>query len=306
MAWLTFSPNALAQISVHFQANASVTEARIVLAHIAVIKPAGSAADTIGKLPVAAAPAPGKTKQLSTVSVISSLRNRPEVAEVDWQGSPNITVERKGNHLSQEQIQKIITDYLQENSAKLKSEVQFTAARGPEQLILPAGQLSWKVTPSNSDILGSSSFSIFFTVDGKPAGNCVVRGKLDSFADILTAARTLHKGDVIKEEHLTLKRQNLAGLEDPFMQPEKIVSMQLGRTVSSGKPLTQKDLVAPALIKDGEMVKIYARKGSLELSTGGIAKADGRLGETIKVKNISSSKLVHCRVDGPGIVSVNF
>jgi flagella basal body P-ring formation protein FlgA len=306
MAWLTFAPDALAQISVNFQANASVAEARIVLADIAVIKPAGSAADTIGKLPVAAAPAPGKTKQLSTVSVISSLRNRPEVAEVDWQGSPTITVERKGNHISQEQIQQIVAAYLQENSAKLKSEVQFTATRTPEQLILPTGQLRWKVTPSNPDILGSSSFSIFFTVDGKPAGNCVVRGKLDSFAEILTAARTLHKGDVIKEEHLALKRQSLAGLEDPFIHPEQIVDMQLARTVNAGKPLTLKDIIAPALIKNGEMVKIYARKGSLELSTGGIAQADGRLGETIKVKNISSSKLVHCRVDGPGIVSVNF
>lgn len=303
---LTFYSNADAQISVNFQANASVTAAKIVLADIAVIKPTGSAADAIGQLPVAAAPAPGKTKQLSTVSVITSLRNRPEVADVDWQGSQSIVVERKGNQISQEQMQQIVTDYLLENSAKLQAQVEFTAVRSPQQLVLPAGQLSWKVTPSNPNIIGSSSFSIFFTVDGKPAGNCVVRGRLNTFSDILTAVKTLHKGDVIKEEHLALQRQNLAGFEDPFQDQELIIGMQVARTVNAGKPLTQKDIVSPPIIKDGEMIKIFARKGTLLLSTSGIAQSDGRLGETIKVKNISSNKLIHCRVDGPGIVSVDF
>jgi len=303
---LTFFSNADAQISVSFQANASVTAAKIVLADIAVIKPTGSAADAIGQLPVAAAPAPGKTKQLSTVSVITSLRNRPEVADVDWQGSQSIVVERKGNQISQEQMQQIVTDYLLENSAKLQAQVEFTAVRSPQLLVLPAGQLSWKVTPSNPNIIGSSSFSIFFTVDGKPAGNCVVRGRLNTFSDILTAVKTLHKGDVIKEEHLALQRQNLAGLEDPFQDQELIIGMQVARTVNAGKPLTQKDIVSPPIIKDGEMIKIFARKGTLLLSTSGIAQSDGRLGETIKVKNISSNKLIHCRVDGPGIVSVDF
>jgi flagella basal body P-ring formation protein FlgA len=303
---LTFYSNADAQISVNFQANASVTAAKIVLADIAVIKPTGSAADAIGQLPVAAAPAPGKTKQLSTVSVITSLRNRSEVADVDWQGSQSIVVERKGNQISQEQMQQIVTDYLLENSAKLQAQVEFTAVRSPQQLVLPAGQLSWKVTPSNPNIIGSSSFSIFFTVDGKPAGNCVVRGRLNTFSDILTAVKTLHKGDVIKEEHLALQRQNLAGFEDPFQDQELIIGMQVARTVNAGKPLTQKDIVSPPIIKDGEMIKIFARKGTLLLSTSGIAQSDGRLGETIKVKNISSNKLIHCRVDGPGIVSVDF
>ena len=59
-------------------------------------------------------------------------------------------------------------------------------------------------------------------------------------------------------------------------------------------------------IKEGDLVSIFARKGALNLSTKGLAKTDGRLGETIQVKNISSNKVIHCRVDGPGIVSVEF
>jgi flagella basal body P-ring formation protein FlgA len=49
-----------------------------------------------------------------------------------------------------------------------------------------------------------------------------------------------------------------------------------------------------------------ARKGTMQLSASGLAKTDGRLGESIGVKNISSNKMIHARVAGPGIVTVEF
>jgi len=82
--------------------------------------------------------------------------------------------------------------------------------------------------------------------------------------------------------------------------------MQVARTVNAGTVLEQAHIAAPPIVKDGEMVKIFARKGALQLSTSGLAKTDGRLGEIIQVKNIGSNKLIHCRVDGPGMVSVEF
>jgi flagella basal body P-ring formation protein FlgA len=304
---LVFPLAAAAQISVNFQAKASITAAKIVLADIAVIQPAGDEADKIGQLPVTAAPAPGTAKELTTVTVITSLRNRPEVADVDWQGSETIVVQRKGNRVTQEQLQKIIADYLQENVAKLpKADIRFSAVKVPEALILPMGELKWRVTPSNPDIMGSSSFSIFFTVDGKPAGNCLVRGKLEAMADVATAIVTLHKGDLITADKISMERRSLDRLDNPILNKEQLIGKQMERTLTVGKPIEQKDIAAPAVIKDGEMVKMIARKGSLQISTSGIAKTDGRLGETIQVKNIGSSKLVHCRVDGPGIVSVEF
>ncbi len=302
-----FSLEAVAQISVRFQANASVIGPRIVLADIATIQPAGSEAEKIGRLPVASAPAPGAAKELYTVSVITSLRNRPEVADVDWQGSPSITVQRKGTRISQQQLQQIIADYLKENSASLpKGEIRFTVLRSPEQLTLPFGTLRWKVTPSRADLMSSSSFSIFFTVDDKPAGNCLVRGKLEAITNVATAAIPLHKGDQITEGKIAMRRQSLSGLDKPFLAKDQLLGMQMDRTVSKGEVIEKNHVVPPSIIKDGEMVKIFARKGMLQLSASGIAKTDGRLGETIRVKNISSNKVVYCQVDGPGIVSVEF
>jgi len=307
VCFLTFPLDAVAQISVNFQAKANVADTKILLVDIATITPAGVEADAIGQLPVGLAPAPGMGKELSTVSVITSLRNRSEVAKVDWQGSETIAVYRQGNRISQEQLQQIIADYLQENSAKLpKAEIRFTSIRQPEKLTVPVGKLSWKVTPSHPEILGSSSFSISFTVDGKTAGNCLLRGKLEALADVATAEVTLHNGELITKDKISLKQQNIAGLDKPFLTVEQLLGMQVARTVNAGKAIEQKHIVSPPLVKDGDQVKIFARKGELQISTNGIAKANGRLGETIRVKNISSNNLIYCRVDSPGIVSVEF
>lgn len=304
---LTLPPTALAQTSVNFQAKVTVTGPRIVLADIAVIQPEGSDAEKIGRLPVTSAPPPGGTIELTTASVITSLRNRPEIAAVDWQGSETIAVQRKGNRISQEQLQKIIGDYLQEHAARLpKAEIRFTALRVPEKLTLPTGELSWKVTPSNPEIMSSSSFSILFSVDGKPAGNYVVRGKLEAIAEVATAAVMLQKGDVISADKISMERRPLDKFDNPILTKEQLLGMQMDRPLAPGKIIEQKYIVSVPVIKMEEMVKIIARKGELQISTSGVAKAEGRAGETIRVKNISSNKLIYCRVDGPGTVSVEF
>ena len=291
LPWLLFDPlSAAGQISVHFKANAAVAGPRIVLADIAEITPASPEANEIGHLPVGSAPAPGKSKELSTVTVINSLRNRAEAADVDWQGSPTIVVERPSTIMSQEQLRQIIAAYLSENSTKLPSaEVRFTSIRAPKTLTLPAGELSWKVTPSRPGIMGSSSFSIALFVDGKPAGTCVVRGRLEVVAEVVTAAATLHKGDFITKANIVLQRQDIGGIDNPIMASEEILGKQAARTVNAGTILERKHIVLPPVVKEGELLKILAHKGALHIATSGIARSDGRMGENIPVKNISSN-----------------
>jgi flagellar basal body P-ring formation protein FlgA len=298
---------AAAQISVDFQPTAAVSGSRILLADIARIKPQGPETEALGQLPVAVAPSPGNSKELYVVSVINSLRNRPEVAGVDWQGSKTIVVQRKNTTLTQEQIQQIIADYLKENSARLPgTDYRFSILRAPKMLTLPAGKLSWKVTPSRPGIIGSTNFAITLSVDDKPAGTCVVRGKLEAVSVVVVAATTLHKGEMITEANIVMQRQDIGENDKPFRNREQILGMQVARTINAGTILQQEQIVLPAVVKHGEMVKIFARKGALQLSTSGVTKADGRPGEIIAVKNISSNKIVQCRVDGPGTVSVEF
>lgn len=300
-------PAAAEQLAVSFQAQAEVNDSRVVLADIAKIWPTGPEADRVGQLPVATLSTPGAQKELSTVAVITSLRHRPEVRDVDWQGSETILVERAGQRIDQARLQAMIETWLGEQADRLdRGEVRLTGFRAPETLLLPPGELGWTITPSRPDILSSSNFTLAFTVDGKPAGNCVVRGRLEALAEVVVAARALRRGDTIDADMLRLDKQRIDRLNGPFFATADLLGKEVTRAVGAGQAIEQAHIGAPAVIHSGDLVRIYARKGALNISTQGQARTDGRLGETIQVKNITSNKLIHCRVDGPGTVSVEF
>lgn len=297
----------VAALEVVFQPNATVSGATVRLSDIAVISPAGDAANLLGRHLVTTAPAAGRTRGLKAVSIISSMRHIPETENVFWKGSDTITVKREGIHIGKDQLQQIIAGYLQQNLAKLpRAEIRFTSMRAPSELMLPVGELTWKVTPSKPEIIGSSSFSILFKVDGKTVKNCTVRGKLEALADVVTAKVNLRRGEIILPDQIKMTRLNLAELENPYQSPELVLGMEVTRTIRAGRVIDQRHVVPPPVIKKGELVKIFASKGHLRISTTGIAKTDGRSGDIIRVKNINSNKLIHCRVDAPGFVSVEF
>nr|WP_321468829.1 flagellar basal body P-ring formation chaperone FlgA [uncultured Desulfobulbus sp.] len=297
----------LARVAVRFQENATVTGPRIVLGDIAQISPTGKQGQTLALLPIASSPAPGKSKDLYTVSVINSLRNRKEVGDVDWQGSPSISVTRLASKISRAQIEAILGQFLQQNSNRLpKAEIRLTVLHAPDELIFPKGALSWKVMPSRAAILGSSSFSIAFAVDGQPAGNCVVRCRLAALGEVAVAALPLRKGEIIGERSIRMEKRDLTGLDDPYRSKTPLIGLEAARTISAGTVLDHEIIAAPSIIKSGEMVTIIALKGPMRLSAKGLAKENGREGEMIRVKNISSNKVIYCRVNRPGVVTVEF
>ena len=134
----------------------------------------------------------------------------------------------------------------------------------------------------------------------------MVRGRLEALAEVVVATRALRRGDTIDADMLRLDKQRIDRLNGPFFATADLLGKEVTRAVGAGQAIEQAHIGAPAVIHSGDLVRIYARKGALNISTQGQARTDGRLGETIQVKNITSNKLIHCRVDGPGTVSVEF
>ncbi|NLX19582.1 MAG: flagellar basal body P-ring formation protein FlgA [Desulfobulbus sp.] len=298
-----------ATITVDFHKTAVVTAARVVLADIADISPDSDQSDRIGRLVVGVAPPPGKTREIQATAVITGLRNRPETADVQWQGSPTTVVERKTQILRQNQFFDIITAYIDENSSHLPKnaeEIRFIPIHAPAEVMVPPGKLSWKVVPSRPGIIGSNSFAIHLLVDGKPAGTQVVRGRLEIKAEVAVTVTGVQRGDLLSAANVTMQQQDITGIDTPFTEISEVIGKQMARTLPAGTVLKADHLVLPPVVKDGEMVKILARKKTMLVSAHGLARANGRIGEMIAVKNISSNKTIHARVEGPGTVTVEF
>ena len=296
-----------ATLTVTFAGQATVTDDKILLGDIAQFSPTDQSGKALSQLVIANSPAPGKSKTLQTPSVITSLRNNTHASDVQWTGKREVVIHRQAIKITSDQLYKIIAEFLAENKEKIPSgDIRFTSMRAPSELFLPYGKLTWRVTPSRPNITDSSSFSIFFKVNGKPANNCTVRGRIEVLTDIAVAAETIRKGMVIKAEHITMKRKNIVTADHPIYRPENLIGMQAARTIGAGKIIEQDHITAPPVIATGDLVKVIAGKGNLSISTKGVARSAGIIGDTIRVKNMRSNKLIYARVEGPGMVSVEF
>jgi flagella basal body P-ring formation protein FlgA len=305
MIFFVTSPGFCLDIQLHPEA--VVTKNIILLGDVATISPDNIEAGKWAEQKISRAPAPGENKAVQSSSLISSLGHIDGSETIHWSGAETIIVKRQGIELRKEQLKQIVAEFLQHNRKNLPdAALRFTSVRAPEKIVLPTGNLSYTVTPSKPGIIGSSSFSIIFRVNGKTVKNCTVRGKLEAMAEVATARANIRKGSIITADQLTMTSQDISKLDTPYPSINQVVGMLAKRTIRAGRAIDNKNVEQPPVIAKGEPVKIFAGKGGLEISTKGIAIMNGRLGEYIRVKNISSNKLVYCKVDAPGIVSVEF
>lgn len=116
-------------------------------------------------------------------------------------------------------------------------------------------------------------------------------------ARVPLARRDLAAGETLSTADLEWGRATLTEL-DVVTQPQQADGLQARAPLRRGQPLPQKRLEAPRLVRRGERVDIVAQDAGVEVRAPGEALDDGRKGETIRVRNRSSGKLVRGQVVG--------
>ena len=294
-------------LDVQLHEKALVSAPFVLLGDIASITPEGSEAKALASDRITTSPNPGKSRTIKASSIIDMMRYDKGAADITWSGAKSIEVTRKGQVITKERMKQIVAEFIGRRLQSLPdAEIRFTSVRTPGDIILPTGKITYTVRPSKPTIIGSSSFNILFAVDGRTIKNCTVRGRLEALASVATAAVNVRRGSIITPDQVEMVRQDISKLDAPYFSRERVVGLQAKRTIRAGKPLDTMNVAPPPVIKKGEPVEIIASRGPLRISTKGIATMDGRPGDFIRVKNISSSKLVYCKVDAPGVVSVEF
>jgi flagella basal body P-ring formation protein FlgA len=110
----------------------------------------------------------------------------------------------------------------------------------------------------------------------------------------------LAEGD-IQEEMVEIRDINARHCRSAF----EIGGFVLRRNIGTGDPLTWDDLSKPILVRSGERVTLKAASVAMQLSTQARAEQNGRLGDVIRVRNLSSARIVNAKVVGVGEVRVN-
>src|SRR5665213_2279859 len=124
-----------------------------------------------------------------------------------------------------------------------------------------------------------------------------------SQAAVLVARRALARNAEITAGDFQLESRRVPGMISAYVTDASALSGQrLSRPVVAGEPLSQESLAPAKLIHRGQEVVLLARSGSLEVRVAGIALADGRASDRIRVQNVSSQRVVEGVVRSDSVV----
>lgn len=121
---------------------------------------------------------------------------------------------------------------------------------------------------------------------------------------VVNHAPLLNKGQITASQ-LRLKKRNIAQLHRGyFTELEQVAGSISRRSLKPGTTITPSMIELPVLVKRGQSIKLRVSNPAVTVEMAGEALRKGRAGELIKVRNISSGKILHGRVISSELVQI--
>jgi len=125
------------------------------------------------------------------------------------------------------------------------------------------------------------------------------------FKKVVTVRSPATTGKILKQSDLQLSEKEVSSLTQGYFSDfNQVANKLLKRSVTMNGVVTPNMIEEPKVIRKGDEVMIVAAKGTLSVSSPGIALSDGRVGQQISVKNSSSKRVVKAVVKQKGWVEV--
>jgi len=122
---------------------------------------------------------------------------------------------------------------------------------------------------------------------------------------LYTLKQNLKKGDIVTARDIANKEVFLS--EDKGNYPSEIqdvIGKVIKKDMNAGTVFTNDMIEDNYVIKKNEIVSIVAQSKRLSVETKGRAEEKGRIGDTIRVKNMTSQKEILGKITGSGVVNV--
>jgi flagella basal body P-ring formation protein FlgA len=108
----------------------------------------------------------------------------------------------------------------------------------------------------------------------------------------------LPKGHIIKPEDIRVSYIKLKRKRDYIDNVKLVIGKSLKRNINKNQPISFKDLKKEYLVRKNSNIRVIYKKGNFKIEILGRALENGEKGQIIKVKNISSGKVIQCKVIG--------
>jgi flagella basal body P-ring formation protein FlgA len=157
--------------------------------------------------------------------------------------------------------------------------------------------------PGSSALTGS--VTVLVRCPGPSAWKIYVPARVKVLDRVVVLTRPARPGTPLTADDVQVEERDVAGLTGGYLRdPGAAVGRTLKRPLAAGQPLGASNLEGAVQVRRGTRVVLVARVAGVDVRMQGEALRDGAVGDTILVRNLSSSRVVEGRVTASGQVEV--
>jgi flagella basal body P-ring formation protein FlgA len=173
---------------------------------------------------------------------------------------------------------------------------------------VPQGKhVTLRVEPSgNETFIGDMVFLVRIYKGGNFFKAETVRARIEVLQDTVIATRMLTSGTVLKNSDIKTVRRWVHRIQQQVLSsPDRAVGKRLTVQARPGMNITPNMLKDVPLVQRGKIVKIIFDNGPMRIVTIGMPEEDGTAGSIIRVRNVTSKKIIYARVLGDSLVGID-
>jgi flagellar basal body P-ring formation protein FlgA len=280
---------------------------RVTLGRISSISGNTAVTERLSKVSLGYAPNIGMTREIRREQILLAIKAAGfSESDVNLESPSVALVRRPGQIISETLIRKAIENTFLPRLQAENVNARLTRLSIPPNIQVPIGKIDLRVNSSSvRNIFMPFSLPVEVRVNGSLMRTFPVTCEIEAYADIFRAVKDLPVGAGIAVNDL--RRENTR-IDRPVANYVRDLSALRGaaliRGVWSGSALTRDSIAAVAVIKPGDPIRIETGSGKMKIIVNGEAKAAGRIGDRISVKNSQTGTILQAFVVDKGVVKI--
>ncbi len=210
--------------------------------------------------------------------------------------------------IDQEKINKAIGLHIEKNMPWPQGSMRFEILSHLPEIALPKGNVSWRVElKGNDNYLGDTYFVVKLYNKGILFKEESIRVRIEILHEFVVSIKNLGRDSIISANDVSVQKKWLRSIPlNSLSNVDEVVGKSLLVSIRPNTEISRNMIKEVTAVKRGKMVQIVLESGAMNITTMGLSEEDGAEGSFVKVRNITSNKLIYARVVGESKVRVDF
>ena len=285
---------------------AVVSGPEILLGDVADLQPSDRAEVAgLAHLPMGSSPIPGETRIVTRTDVSKAL-GTTSVPDVEVSGAAQVRISRSSRPLAEADVVPVLRSHVAAITVWRPEEIEIRAIGNLKGVEIPDGNITFrfaqKSAPSNFRNL---LLPLEVSVGGRPVRTVWITADVHINATVMQAARKLPYGAALAGDDVRPVRIEIPDPRAAYVRSaEAAAGKVLRRSLKPGELITEDALSDPLIVRSGDTVRLRLEQSNLHMVMQARAEQNGRMGQSIRVRNLEFARILKAMVVGPGEVLI--